>query len=89
MEIFCSGVICIGLEPDGVCALAPARFTVETFSAGRGEVTVTVINGDGQEEEVILRSAGSTHYENAKKIDGTPVCYIASFIIQSVSKSWA
>ena len=69
MVIFCSGVICIGLEPDGVCALAPARFTVETFSAGRGEVTVTVINGDGQEEEVMLCIADAPHYENAKKID--------------------
>lgn len=51
--IFVSGVICLGLEPAGVCALAPARFTVETFSAGRGEVSITVVNGEGQEEEVM------------------------------------
>lgn len=45
-------VICVGLEPEGVCALAPARFTVETFSAGRGEITVEVVNEEGEEEEV-------------------------------------
>ncbi|XP_067932451.1 filamin-A-like isoform X2 [Watersipora subatra] len=40
-----------GLEPEGVCALTPARFTVETFSAGRGEITVTVLNAEGHAEE--------------------------------------
>lgn len=42
----------VGLEPEGLCALAPAKFTVETFSAGRGDVTAEVINPDGQVEEV-------------------------------------
>lgn len=45
---------CAGLEPNGVCALAPTRFTVETFSAGRSEIAVNIINPDGVEEEVKL-----------------------------------
>lgn len=43
----------VGLEPEGVCSLAPAYFTVETFSAGRGEITAQVVNADGQAEEVM------------------------------------
>ena len=31
-----------GLEPTGVVAKAPANFTVETFGAGDGELTVAV-----------------------------------------------
>ena len=31
---------------------APARFSIETFSAGRGEVEVVVINPKGQREPV-------------------------------------
>ena len=30
-----------GLEPTGVCAKAPANFTVETFGAGDGELTLS------------------------------------------------
>ena len=30
-----------GLEPTGVVAKAPANFTVETFGAGDGELTIT------------------------------------------------
>lgn len=50
---------CIGLESKGVCALAPARFTVETFSAGRGEITIQVLNDDGTTEEVTSHNSNS------------------------------
>ena len=40
-----------------MCALAPARFTVETFSAGRGDVSIHVLNPDGVSEEVIFLHA--------------------------------
>lgn len=43
-----------GLEPKGVCALAPARFTVETFSAGRGDVYIEIIGPDGNPAEVVI-----------------------------------
>ena len=46
------GVICAGIEPWGNCVNAPARFIVETFSAGRGEVEVIVLNPKGQREPV-------------------------------------
>eukprot|EP00095_Tigriopus_kingsejongensis_P006988 maker-scaffold430_size173499-snap-gene-0.40 protein:Tk06988 transcript:maker-scaffold430_size173499-snap-gene-0.40-mRNA-1 annotation:"filamin-a isoform x3" len=37
-----------GLEPRGLVAKAPAKFTVETFGAGDGEVRVEVVGPDGQ-----------------------------------------
>uniref|UniRef100_A0A0B7BJS8 Calponin-homology (CH) domain-containing protein n=1 Tax=Arion vulgaris TaxID=1028688 RepID=A0A0B7BJS8_9EUPU len=37
-----------GLEPTGNQVAGPARFTVETFSAGKGNVEVTVLNPQGQ-----------------------------------------
>lgn len=37
-----------GLEPAGNQVGAPARFTVETFSAGKGELDIQVINPKGQ-----------------------------------------
>ncbi len=37
-----------GIEPYGNCVNAPARFIVETFSAGRGDVEVVVLNPKGQ-----------------------------------------
>lgn len=45
-----------GLEPTGNYVNAPARFTIETFSAGRGEVEVVVINPKGQREPVRSRT---------------------------------
>ena len=42
----------LGIEPTGNCVGAPARFIVETFSAGRGEVEVIIINPSGQQEQV-------------------------------------
>lgn len=41
-----------GIEPTGNSVGAPARFTVETFSAGRGEVEVIVLNPKGGKEPV-------------------------------------
>ena len=41
-----------GLNAKGNTVGAEARFTVETFSAGRGDLDVTVINPDGQQEQV-------------------------------------
>jgi len=43
-----------GLDAKGNTAGAEARFTVETFSAGRGDLEVTVVNPDGQQEKVGL-----------------------------------
>nr|XP_022299044.1 filamin-A-like isoform X13 [Crassostrea virginica] len=39
-----------GLEPKGNQVGAPARFTVETFSAGKGTLEVTVLNPKGKKE---------------------------------------
>ncbi|CAG7722272.1 unnamed protein product [Allacma fusca] len=44
-----------GIEPTGPVMGAPANFTVETFSAGKGEVAVTVENSKGNKEPVDLR----------------------------------
>lgn len=44
-----------GIEPIGVVCGAPAVFTVETFSAGRGNVEVIVENPKGQKEPVDVR----------------------------------
>lgn len=47
-----------GIEPTGPVVGAPAIFTVETFSAGKGKVDVTVENPNGQLEPVsILHSS--------------------------------
>jgi len=43
-------LFCAGLEPIGNTAGNPARFIVETFSAGRGDLTVTVLNPRGVQE---------------------------------------
>lgn len=40
-----------GLEPTGNVVGAPARFTVETFGAGKGEVDVVVQNPKGVTEK--------------------------------------
>ncbi|CAH8620119.1 unnamed protein product [Dicrocoelium dendriticum] len=39
-----------GLEPHGNSVGNPARFTIDTFSAGRGQVEVIVLNPKGQRE---------------------------------------
>ncbi|ELU02482.1 hypothetical protein CAPTEDRAFT_100310, partial [Capitella teleta] len=41
-----------GIEPTGNSVGAPARFTVETFSAGRGELEITVLNPKGGKETI-------------------------------------
>lgn len=41
-----------GIEPTGPVVGAPANFTVETFSAGKGKIDVTVENPNGQLEPV-------------------------------------
>lgn len=43
-----------GIEPTGNLIDAPTKFFVETFSAGQGDVEVTIINPKGQKEPVIL-----------------------------------
>jgi len=42
----------VGIEPTGNSVGAPARFTVETFSAGRGEVEIIILNPKGAQEPV-------------------------------------
>ncbi|XP_021916471.1 filamin-A isoform X2 [Zootermopsis nevadensis] len=44
-----------GIEPSGPVVGAPANFTVETFSAGKGKIDVTVENPNGQLEPVDIR----------------------------------
>uniref|UniRef100_V5GPF5 Filamin-A n=1 Tax=Anoplophora glabripennis TaxID=217634 RepID=V5GPF5_ANOGL len=44
-----------GIEPAGPVVGAPANFTVETFSAGKGQVDVIVENPKGQKEPVDVR----------------------------------
>jgi hypothetical protein len=41
-----------GIEPNGPVVGAPANFTVETFSAGKGQVEVAVENPAGKLEPV-------------------------------------
>ncbi|CAL1528168.1 unnamed protein product [Lymnaea stagnalis] len=41
-----------GIEPTGNQVGAPARFTVETFSAGKGSVEIIVLNPKGAKENV-------------------------------------
>lgn len=43
-----------GIEPKGNQVGAPARFTVETFSAGQGTLEVTVLNPKGGKEPVSI-----------------------------------
>uniref|UniRef100_A0A1I8JJV1 Filamin-A n=1 Tax=Macrostomum lignano TaxID=282301 RepID=A0A1I8JJV1_9PLAT len=56
-----------GLEPEGNTVGAPARFTVETFSAGRGSVEIIVLNPRGQKEpcEVIFNNDRNLTYSCA------------------------
>jgi len=42
----------LGIEPSGNHVDAPAKFHVETFAAGKGNVDVVVINPKGQREKV-------------------------------------
>lgn len=44
-----------GIEPTGPVVGAPANFTVETFSAGKGDVDVVVENPNGLREPVDVR----------------------------------
>ncbi|CAF4038840.1 unnamed protein product [Rotaria magnacalcarata] len=47
-----------GIEPNGNHVDTPAKFHVETFAAGKGNVDVIVINPKGQREKVIVKFAG-------------------------------
>jgi len=49
------GAVSAGIEPTGNCIGAPARFTVETFSAGRGQIEVIILNPKGATEKVWIR----------------------------------
>lgn len=51
-----------GIEPTGPVVGAPANFTVETFSAGKGTVEVAVINPNGNQEKIDCR------YNNDKNL---------------------
>ncbi|XP_076469743.1 LOW QUALITY PROTEIN: filamin-A-like [Babylonia areolata] len=53
-----------GLEPKGNQVGAPARFTVETFSAGKGTVEVTILNPKGAKEkcEVVFNNDKNQTY---------------------------
>ncbi|KAK9889074.1 hypothetical protein WA026_004346, partial [Henosepilachna vigintioctopunctata] len=67
-----------GIEPTGLVVGAPANFTVETFSAGKGQVEVNVENPLGQQEQVDIRfnsdrnltysTSYTPHYEGIHKI---------------------
>uniref|UniRef100_A0A3B5BCJ8 Filamin B n=1 Tax=Stegastes partitus TaxID=144197 RepID=A0A3B5BCJ8_9TELE len=48
-----------GIEPTGNRVLRPAVFTVDTFSAGQGQVTVYLDHPDGTREEVHTESSTS------------------------------
>ena len=48
----CVVVTSPGLDSQGNSVGAPARFTVETFSAGRGDLDIEVTNPDGVVEHV-------------------------------------
>jgi len=81
---------CAGLEPVGNTAGNPARFIVETFSAGRGDLTVTVLNPRGVQEpaSIITKNFDDRlHHREARfswgeKFNVTPNC-----IQQHVRKS--
>jgi hypothetical protein len=48
-----NGLFCFkGIEPSGNQVDAPAKFHVETFAAGQGNVEPIVINPKGQREKV-------------------------------------
>ncbi|XP_036224246.2 filamin-A isoform X3 [Bactrocera oleae] len=44
-----------GIEPIGPVVGAPANFTVETFSAGKGSVDVEIVSPNGQIEKAVVR----------------------------------
>lgn len=54
-----------GLEPAGNSVGAPARFTVETFSAGRGELDISVVNPNGVKEQVGLWATNEICFQNS------------------------
>lgn len=46
----------LGIEPSGNHVEAPAKFHVETFAAGKGNVDVVIINPKGQREKVTRKA---------------------------------
>lgn len=61
-------VIDEGLEPIGNTAGNPARFMVETFSAGRGDVSVVVLNPRGVQEPVRLTSTRTHTHTHLRRL---------------------
>lgn len=51
-EVLNGFVLLSGIEPTGNRVMRPAVFTVDTFSAGQGQVTVYVEDPEGRREEV-------------------------------------
>jgi len=49
----CNFLTLKGLEDKGNTVGAQARFTVETFSAGRGDLEIIVVNPNGVKETVL------------------------------------
>ena len=47
------------MNAQGNTVEAAARFTVETVSAGRGDLEVVVVNPDGQQEKVRTQKVNS------------------------------
>ncbi|KAK1799532.1 hypothetical protein P4O66_000414 [Electrophorus voltai] len=71
-----------GIEPVGNRVMCPAVFTVDTFSAGQGQVTVYIEDPDGRREEVTVLFAGqeipkSPFEVNVDKAQGDPSKVIA------------
>lgn len=55
-----TGIIFTGIEPHGNMVKQPAKFTVDTISAGQGDVMVFIEDPEGNREEVCLsRSLGN------------------------------
>ena len=63
------------MEPTGPVVNSPANFTVETFSAGKGEVQVAVQNPAGELEpvEVVFNNDRNLSYSCSytPKVEGT------------------
>lgn len=63
-----------GLEPVGNTAGNPARFIVETFSAGHGDLTVTVLNPRGIQEPASSFSGVMMRFLCTSKLSAQSLC---------------
>ncbi len=59
-DCFCLCSPSAGIEPTGNRVMRPAVFTVDTFSAGHGQVTVYLDHPDGTREEVRTTHSSSS-----------------------------